>query len=194
MLSGAPRVGGLRVEYGGSVIYTDAGFTAVPNMMNIVRVSPVDIDTEDFEIGENSGGVIDAPKINVLGKDVSVFNMPSSFEFNLLESVAFAYDADKREYKVVLGGSDADLEDIKNGEHTPAFKEKYDKAVEFLEDAKNGRLNAQKFLDNNTPEPKDLGWHGSVAVSGYLALTLSCCSGGSLSNTGVCCSCKNSRT
>ncbi len=172
-LKGASRMGGLRIEAGGDVIYTQANFYPIPNQMNVIRVSPLSLDKDDFNFGSPGGDTVKGPQIEIKGKKYPAFELPGAIDVNLLDAVRMAYDPDEKSWRVILGGSEKDLQEVKDGDYTPAFAKKYREAKEFWEKLNNNQLNEKEFEKYNTPQKKNLGWGASVAISGFMELKLS---------------------
>ncbi len=184
-IKNAPRTGGIRVEYGGSVVYTAADFHPIPNQMNTVIISPIDINVEDFDFGNPGSDKVYGPPITINGKKYPAFELPGSIDVSYLDTLKVAYDADEKSWKVIFGGSEKDFSEIKEGKMTPAFMKKLEEIKKFKEDADKGKLNPDKFFDRNSTKEKDMGWKANFAASGYIELKLSENGEMLLSNAGM---------
>ncbi|MGM9935941.1 MAG: hypothetical protein ACI38A_01215, partial [Candidatus Ornithomonoglobus sp.] len=104
VLKDAPRNSGLKVEYGGSVIYTDASFNAVPNQMSTVHVKPLNLEKEDLFAGNNASTRITGPEVNIAGYKFPVFDVPFDMECEFCDALKVAYNAEDKTFQVLIGG------------------------------------------------------------------------------------------
>ncbi len=166
-LSEAPRRSGLKVEMGGSVVYTDAAFSAIPNTMNTIYVKPLNLEKEDIFAGNNDSTQITGPEVNLAGYTFPIFSMPYNMDYELFDSLKVAYNAKDKTFQVLIGGQ-KELFDVAVDANSSSWKKTFEEFKEEYNQAKNGLFD----YTSNTGAPGTLGISGNMDTRGFMEIKL----------------------
>lgn len=165
-LTDAPRTGNLKVEHGGAVIYSAAGFAPIPNQINTVYVNGISLSADDLQLGNPASTVVEGPSVEIFDKKFNLFKLPVDFEFDIFDEISIAYDKDEGIYQVItgLGGGDDDG-NIKDADD-PDWKKQYEEAKKFYEDLK--KEGSKKYVPSAMK--KNLVIEGDLSCQALLEL------------------------
>lgn len=170
VLNNAPRTGGLKIEYGGETVHTEPNFRPVPNQMNVVRVSPLNLEKDDLYAGDNGSARMTGPLINLAGYKFPMFDMEFDMNYELFDQMKVAYSAEDKTFQVLIGGEN-DLAAVEVDASSTSWKETFKEFKAEYESAKNGDYYVP-FKENKMPSPGTLGISGSMDTRGYMEITL----------------------
>lgn len=164
MVTGDLFIQNLEVRQGGDVIHTQSRFSVTAGKTNMIYVNGLNLDLSNINMEKLGETTVDGPETGIDG--FSLFELPISFDMNILDQMQVAYDADQKTYQVIVMGS---------GEYTreqdgvadanePIWKKVYE---EFKYQFKQG---CQDFRDKSFKGVnRDFGIkNASVRAGGYL--------------------------
>lgn len=169
-------IGGLNVQMGGEIIYTETNYTAVPGQINIIYVNGLDLETDDFNFGNSLGTTVRGPELELMGKKFPLFEQPINFDFNYFDTVNVAYDKDREEYQVIIGSA-YDKESIQENDATnPTWRKNFEEISNFY-----NNVSQQGFTDDliksfnatemaSSPKLGRMLVDGSISLAGFIKL------------------------
>ena len=110
-VTGSRYIKGLEVVQGGSIVHTQSRIYAKEGRTKNIYVNGLKLDLQDLDLGESGETTVTGPEINIKGKSFPLFELPFSFEMDLVESMRIAYDDENRVYQVILDSDPDDDED-----------------------------------------------------------------------------------
>ena len=166
------RTAGIRIDYGGAPIYTDAGFFLMPNQMSEIKVKAFDVDPEDLFAGNSEDTRLQGPAVKINNKSVYMLDVPFNFDLNLFNIVKTAYNAEDRTFQVLIGGS-GDLGNVPEDADSEEWQDTYEAYREVFAELAAGKEGDAFFKQKNGPKtPGKLGVEGSVSVCGFMEISL----------------------
>lgn len=110
-VTGSRYIKGLQVVQGGSIVHTQSRIYAKEGRTKNIYVNGLKMDLQDLNLGESGETTVTGPEINIKGKSFPLFELPFSFEMDLVESMRIAYDDENRVYQVILDSEPDDEEE-----------------------------------------------------------------------------------
>lgn len=110
-VTGSRYIKGLQVVQGGSIVHTQSRIYAKEGRTKNIYVNGLKLDLQDLDLGESGKTTVTGPEINIKGKSFPLFELPFSFEMDLVESMRIAYDDENRVYQVILDSEPDDEEE-----------------------------------------------------------------------------------
>ncbi len=166
------RTAGIRIDYGGAPIYTDAGFFLMPNQMSEIKVKAFDVDPEDLFAGNSEDTRLQGPAVKINNKPVYMLDVPFNFDLNLFNVVKTAYNAEDRTFQVLIGGS-GDLGNVPEDADSEEWQDTFEAYREVFAELAAGKEGDAFFKQKNGPKtPGKLGVEGSVSVCGFMEISL----------------------
>ena len=166
------RTAGIRIDYGGSVIYTDAGFFLVPNQMSVIKVKPFELDPEDLFAGNSEGTRLTGPSVNIAGKPLPIIDVPFNFDLNIYDAVKVAYSAESNTFEVLIG-THGSLDNVPEDADDSSWTDTYKKYKDIFDKLRKGKANEAYIKQFNQPNvPGSIGVSGDVSVCGFMEISL----------------------
>lgn len=110
-VTGSRYIKGLAVEQGGSIVHTQSRIYAEAGRTKNIYVNGLKLDLGDLDLGGTGEATVTGPEIDVNGQSFPLFELPFSFEMDLVESMKIAYDDENRVYQVILDSEPDDEEE-----------------------------------------------------------------------------------
>lgn len=110
-VTGSRYIKGLAVEQGGSIVHTQSRIYAEAGRTKNIYVNGLKLDLGDLDLGGSGETTVTGPEIDVNGQSFPLFELPFSFEMDLVESMKIAYDDENRVYQVILDSEPDDEEE-----------------------------------------------------------------------------------
>ena len=163
-VTGALFIQNLEVRQGGDIIHTQSRFSVTAGKTNMIYVNGLNLDLSNINMEKLGEATVNGPETGIDG--FSLFELPISFDMNILDQMQVAYDADQKMYQVIVMGS-GDYTREQDGvvdAREPMWKKVYE---EFKYQFKQG---CQDFRDKSFKGVnRDFGTkNSSVRAGGYL--------------------------
>ena len=110
-VTGSRYIKGLEVVQGGSIVHTQSRIYAKEGRTKNIYVNGLKLDLQDLDLGGTGETKVTGPEINIKGETFPLFELPFSFEMDLVESMRIAYDDENRVYQVILDSEPDDEEE-----------------------------------------------------------------------------------
>ncbi len=110
-VTGSRYIKGLQVVQGDSIVHTQSRIYAEEGRTKNIYVNGLKLDLQDLDLGESGEAMVTGPEINIKGESFPLFELPFSFEMDLVESMRIAYDDENRVYQVILDSEPDDEEE-----------------------------------------------------------------------------------
>lgn len=110
-VTGSRYIKGLEVVQGGSIVHTQSRIYAKEGRTKNIYVNGLKLDLQDLDLGGTEETKVTGPEINIKGESFPLFELPFSFEMDLVESMRIAYDDENRVYQVILDSEPDDEEE-----------------------------------------------------------------------------------
>lgn len=110
-VTGSRYIKGLQVVQGGSIVHTQSRIYAKEGRTKNIYVNGLKLDLQDLDLGGSGKAMVTGPEINIKGESFPLFELPFSFEMDLVESMRIAYDDENRVYQVILDSEPDDEEE-----------------------------------------------------------------------------------
>ena len=177
-LEKAPAVGMLKIELGGSVIYTDNEFSPVANTINKVYVKGLSMDADDLDLGNSDDAVMEGPSVNLFGRETPLFKLPLSVDVKFFKRCEIAYDKDENIYQVIIDMGEEDDDDEEEESSGGSKKIKDAKSASWTDKFNEAKLEYELAENVNLGvefNPKEgvgskLGIDGKISAATFLEL------------------------
>lgn len=110
-VTGSRYIKGLQVVQGGSIVHTQSRIYAKEGRTKNIYVNGLKLDLQDLNLRGSGEAMVTGPEINIKGGSFPLFELPFSFEMDLVESMRIAYDDENRVYQVILDSEPDDEEE-----------------------------------------------------------------------------------
>lgn len=110
-VTGSRYIKGLQVVQGDSIVHTQSRIYAEAGRTKNIYVNGLKLDLGDLDLGGSGETTVTGPEIDVNGQSFPLFELPFSFEMDLVESMKIAYDDENRVYQVILDSEPDDEEE-----------------------------------------------------------------------------------